>query len=224
MDMKTKIATQYAEAEALMRQLKDTGKTDQEIRTIICNQGFLAPVLSKLFHASGRNLSPPPLDEDKDLAEATITEKKEARKPIREKEIEDAAWFHNLLHDLGKYVYHKMVQYVDWTDEDMQNYEKARGKLSGFIDSIHALIEDSGKIQRLEDEKALLEMNLFRAQHVLAVAVKRVEMLKWYNDMLIGVMTPEVRLRALNQMIAASAIKVIPEGLVQAEMEAPTVD
>jgi hypothetical protein len=45
-------------------------------------------------------------------------------------------------------------------------------------------------------------------------------MLKWYNDMLIGVMPPEVRLRALNQMMAASAISVMPEGMARAEVEA----
>jgi len=184
----------------------------------------LAPVLSKLFKASGRNLAPPPLDADKDLAGDTIAEKKDARKPIREKEIEDAAWFHNLLHDLGKHVFTKMVKFVEWGDQDMNDYEKARAKLCNFVDSVQALIEDSGKIERLEDEKAFLEMTLIKYQHVLAVAVKRVELLKWYNDMLIGVMTPEVRLRALNQMIAASAIKVMPEGMVKAEVGVPTVD
>ena len=54
MDMKEKIAVQCAEAESLMKQLKDAGKTDEEIHTIIMNKGYLAPTLSKLFHASGR--------------------------------------------------------------------------------------------------------------------------------------------------------------------------
>lgn len=92
MDMKEKIAVQYAEAEALLKQLQDAGKSEDEIRTIIKAKGYVAPVLSKLFHASGRSLPKPPVSEDADLAKDTLTEKKDARKPIREKEIEDAAW------------------------------------------------------------------------------------------------------------------------------------
>jgi len=224
MAMKKKIEVQCAEAESLMKQLKEAGKTDEEIHTIIMNKGYLAPTLSKLFHASGRKLAPTPLSEDQDLAKDTIAEKKDARKPIREKEIEDAAWFHNLLHDLGKHVFTKMVKFVEWGDQDMNDYEKARAKLCNFIDSVQALIEDSGKIERLEDEKTFLEINLEKFQHVLGIAVKRVEMLKWYNSMLIRSMCPSCRLEALNQMIAASAIKVIPEGMVKAETEVKAIE
>jgi hypothetical protein len=97
MDTKKLIETQAAEGEALMKQLKEAGKTDEEIRTIISHKGYLASVLSKLFHSSGRKLAPIPLSEDQDLAKDTMTEKKDARKPVREKEIEDAAWIHRAL-------------------------------------------------------------------------------------------------------------------------------
>jgi hypothetical protein len=117
-----------------------------------------------------------------------------------------------------------MVKFVEWGDQDMNDYEKARAKLCNFIDSVQALIEDSGKIERLEDEKTFLEINLEKFQHVLGVAVKRVEMLKWYNSMLIRSMCPSCRLEALNQMIAASAIKVIPEGMVKAETEVRAIE
>jgi len=220
---KEKFKEQYEKALARVGQLKEIGKTDQEIIQILMDEKYYTSVVSKIFKMSGPQLARQKTMEDAKLAEKTFTERQDAKKPIREKEIEDAAWFHNLLHDVGKYVYHKMVKYVDWTDQDMVDYEKAREKLTGFIDTIHVLIEDSGKVQRLEDEKTMLEMDLIKYQHVLTVAVKRVETLKWYNNMLIGVMTPEVRLRALNQMIAASAIKVIPEGMVQAEIEVKNI-
>jgi hypothetical protein len=221
---KAKFKEQYEHALARVGQLKELGKTDAEIIETLSQEKFYMAVISKIFKMSGRQLAATKVEEDAKLAEKTIAEKKDARKPIREKEIEDAAWFHNLLHDLGKHVFTKMVKFVEWGDQDMNDYEKARAKLCNFVDSVQALIEDSGKIERLEDEKALLEMTLIKYQHVLAVAVKRVELLKWYNDMLIGVMTPEVRLRALNQMIAASAIKVMPEGMAKAEVGVPTVD
>lgn len=221
---KEKFKQQYERALARVGQLKELGKTDEEIIKILSGEKYYASVISKIFKLSGPQLARKKVEEDAKLAEKDFKERLDSKKPIRAKEIEDAAWFHNLLHDLGKYVYHKMVRYVDWTDEDMENYDHARRKLSGFIDSIHALIEDSGKVQRLEDENTLLEIKLTQAQHVLQLLTKRLETLKWFNDMLISVMTPEVRLRALNQMIAASTMKVMPEGLAKAEAEAKAVD
>ena len=224
MDMKKKIEVQCAEAESLMKQLKEAGKTDEEIHTIIMNKGYLAPTLSKLFHASGHKLAPTPLSEDQDLAKNTIAEKKDARKPIREKEIEDAAWFHNLLHDLGKHTYHKLVQYVNWTEEDMANPEHATKTLTSYIDTLQRLIEDSGQIPKLKEALELSEIKLHEVQLLLNVAVSRVETLSWYNEILIKVMPPNVRLEALNQMMIAGALKLAPKGLAQAQMEANPVD
>ena len=214
---KDKFKEQYEKALARVAQLKKMGKTDDEIERILAKEKYYVSVLSKLFHKSGKRITRKVKAEDVKLAKQTFAEREDSRKPVREKEIEDAAWFHNLLHDVGKYVYHKMVRFVDWTDQDMNDYKKARDKLTGFIDSIHALIEDSGKVQRLEDEKTLLELNLLKYQHVLGVAVKRVQMLSGYNDILITCMTPECRLRALNQMMVAIAMKAMPESMAQAQ-------
>jgi hypothetical protein len=85
MDMKKKIEEQYAEAMQLIEKLKSEGKTEDEIRTIVSSKGYLAPVLSKLFHASGRKLTVVASREDRELAGATIEERKDARRPIREK-------------------------------------------------------------------------------------------------------------------------------------------
>jgi hypothetical protein len=97
MDMKKLIATQVAEGENLIKQLKEAGKTDEEIHTIISKKGYRVVTISKLFHASGRKLTVVVSREDKELAGATIEERKDARKPIREKEIEDAAWVHRAI-------------------------------------------------------------------------------------------------------------------------------
>ena len=209
---KQKFEEQYKKALARVAKLREMGKTDDEIQTMLAEEKkYCVSVLSKLFHKSGKRIGRKVEAEDVELAKQTFTERKDSRKPIREKEIEDAAWFHNLLHDLGKYVYHKMVQYVEWTDEDMSNYEHACKTLTGFVDGIHTLIEDGGKVQRLEDEKTLLELKLIECQIVLDVAVEKVKLLSWYNDMLIGCMTPESRLRALNQMFVATAMKTMTE-------------
>jgi hypothetical protein len=216
---KAKFDEQYTRAMARCGQLKELGKTDPEIIQILTEEKFYMTVISKVFHLSGPQLARSKIAEDAKLADKTFTEQKDSKRPVREKEIEDAAWFHNLLHDVGKHTFTKMVQFVEWSNEDMNDYEKARTKLCKFIDSVESLIADSGKIQRLEDEKTLLGINMERIQYVFRMATKRVEIMKWYNSMLIRTMCPTCRLQAMNQMMAASAIKVMPEGLVQAEME-----
>jgi len=219
MRMKGKIKAQVAEGQALMKTLEAEGKTPEQISAVIRKQGYLAPVLSKLLHTSGHDLGPSTSVEDRELAEATIEEVKSARKPIREKEIEDATWFHNLQHDLGKDVLFRMVKYVPWTDEDMTDYQHARKTVMDYIDTIQKLIEDAGKIQQLELENERLGIDMERVQCVLKLAINRFKLIKWYNDILIGVMPPEVRLRALNQMVAASAISIMPEGMAKAQTE-----
>jgi hypothetical protein len=213
---KGKFKEQYEKSLARVAQLTKMGKTEQEFEEILANEKYYASVLSKIFHKSGKCITRKVKAEDVTLAKQIFAERQDSRKPVRQKEIEDAAWFHNLLHDLGKYVYHKMVQFVDWTDQDMNDYEKARTKICSFIDTIHTLIKDGEKVQRLEDEKTLLEMNLIKYQYVLDIAVKRVQMLKRYNDILISYMTPERRLRALNQMLVASTMKDMSDSMAQA--------
>ena len=206
---KQKFEEQYQKALARVAELREMGKTDDEIQTMLAEEKYYVSVLSKLFHKSGKRLGRKVEAEDVELAKQTFTERKDSRKPIRQKEIEDAAWFHNLFHDLGKHVYHKMVKFVDWSEEDMNDYEKARKKVCAFFDGLLQFIEDSGKVQRLEDEKTLLELKLIQCQLVLDVAVKKVKLLSSYNDALIGCMTPESRLRALNQMFVATAMKTM---------------
>jgi len=208
---KQKFEEQYKKALVRVAELREMGKTDDEIETMLAEEKYYAPVWSKLFHRSGKCIGRKVGAEDVKLAKQTFTEREDSRKPIRQKEIEDAAWFHNLFHDLGKHVYHKMVKFVDWSEEDMNDYEKARKKLCAFFDGLLQFIEDSGKVQRLEDEKTLLELQRIRCQLVLERAMKKVEMLSSYNDMLIGCMTPESRLRALNQMFVATTIKTMTE-------------
>jgi len=122
-----------------------------------------------------------------------------------------------LFHDVGKYVFMKMLKFVDWSEEDMNDYEKARDKLTSFIDSNYALIEDPGKVQRLKDEKTLWEIKLYEYQLVLDATVKRVHMLSGYNDTLISYMTPECRLRTRNQIIAEIAMKTTTETITHTQ-------
>jgi 5S rRNA maturation endonuclease (ribonuclease M5) len=200
---------QYERAVSQYTQLKDMGKTEQEIEETMAKEKYCMPVLSKLFHKSGKRITKKLKAEDLKLAKQNFTERQDSRKPIRQKEIEDAAWFHNLTHDLGKYVYHKLVKYVSWTDEDMKDYEHACKTLTRFIDNIQTLIEDSAKLQRLEDEKTLSEIEKCGYELVLDNALEQIKSLRQYNNILLGNMTPEGARRALYQITAAIITKTM---------------
>jgi hypothetical protein len=221
---KAKFDEQYERALARVGQLKELGKTDPEIIQILKEEKFYNAVLSKIFKMSGSQLARSKTEEDAKLAEKTFTEQKDGKKPLREKEIEDAAWFHNLLHDVGKHVFTKMVKFVEWGDQDMNDYEKARAKLCSFIDSVQALIEDSGKIKRLEEEKELLDIQLIETHIVLDQTVQGIKTLKWYNELLISMMPPERLRQVFDQVMITSALRFMPQGLAKAEMGAPIVE
>jgi hypothetical protein len=111
----------------------------------------------------------------------------------------------------------KMLKFVDWSEETMNDYEKARDKLTSFIDSNYALIEDPGKVQWLKDEKTLWEIKLYRCQIVLDGAVKQVQMLRECNHTLISCMTPECARRARNRIIAEILMKTTTETITHTQ-------
>jgi len=83
---------------------------------------------------------------------------KDERKPIIKKEIEDAAWMHNLYHDLGKYAFLQLVKYVDWTPDDVKNSEKAFNKLRAYFDTLLKYREQAKTIQELQERILKYEM------------------------------------------------------------------
>lgn len=87
-------------------------------------------VMKQIYDAKKRRKLEAKLEKSDEEYELELREKpKEPRKPIIEKEIEDAAWFHNLLHDLGNAVYHDIVRYVHLDGDDLKDPELATEKL-----------------------------------------------------------------------------------------------
>ena len=136
---------------------------------------------------------------------------KRSEKPIIAKEIEDSAWFHNLLHDLGKYAYHRLVRYVDWTPEDVKDYKKAFDKLSDMLDNLMMLIEDAKKLERLVDErdalKFALSMALDQANELLAL----VRSYQQYVNLLLQYIPDDKKTVLLNSLIISRALEALPE-------------
>jgi len=151
--------------------------------------------------------------EDVEFEEATRHERKDERKPIRLKEIEDAAWFHNLLHDLGKYTYHRLVQKVEWGEDEIADYEAAFKRLSARVDALLAMEQDPELLERLQIETVRLEAIAFTYKDLWERASESLRIYKWYTDLLIASMDLNSRQRALNQIVASSAIRVAPEAL-----------
>ena len=84
---------------------------------------------------------------------------KDERKPIIKKEIEDAAWTHNLYHDLGKYAYHQLVKYVDWSPNDTRDSEQAFNKLKAYFDTLLKYRDQAKTIQELQEQ--ILRYDIF---------------------------------------------------------------
>jgi len=151
--------------------------------------------------------------EDIESEGAIHRERKDERKPIRLKEIEDAAWFHNLLHDLGKFTYHRLVQKVEWGEEEIADCEAAFKRLSARVDALLAMEQDPELLERLELENMRLEAIAFTFKDLWERASESLRVYKWYTDLLIASMDLNSRQRALNQIVASSAIRVAPEAL-----------
>jgi hypothetical protein len=148
-------------------------------------------------------------------AQTSIREaRRDARQPIVEKEIEDSAWFHNLLHDLGKFTYHRLVKGVEWGGDEISDYEKAYEKLSGRLNNLLAMEQDPELLERLTVENMKLEAIAFTYKDLHEQVSQSLRVYKWFTDLLIESMDQNNRQRALNQLIASSAIRVAPEALV----------
>jgi len=136
---------------------------------------------------------------------------KQSGKPILAKEIEDATWFHNLLHDLGKYAYHRLVRYVDWTPEDVKDYKKAFDKLASKLDHLMMFIEDAGKLERVLMERDALKFALSMAVDKAYELLSLVESYRRYVDLLLRYIPDDVKSKLLNSLIISRALEALPE-------------
>jgi hypothetical protein len=129
----------------------------------------------------------------------------EAR-PILAKEIEDAAWFHNLLHDVGKYVFHGLVKHVDWTEEHVRDEEKAFEAIAKFFDSlVEAGVEKAKALEELKVENMALDAYLTFSIDLLEKARDRLLEYTRFADLAARTVCPSCRLKLMAQLIAAQA-------------------
>jgi hypothetical protein len=117
-------------------------------------------------------------------------------KPIVAKEIEDAAWFHNLLHDVGNHVYHSVVTHVVLGEEELRDYEKARAKIVAYYDVLESLMAEADKVVEVEVENAELSFALELEQAHRAK-------LQRFIDVVTAGMCRECRIRALTTFVLA---------------------
>ena len=131
---------------------------------------------------------------DRAAAKATRKAVKDARKPIIAKEIEDGAWFHNLLHDVGKHVYHSVTTHVRLDAEDLNEYERARAKILKYYDTLEELKDDALKMLDTQAENAELEYALKRA-------LNHIGKLSRFITVVTASMDKESRIRALTAFV-----------------------
>ena len=103
---------------------------------------------------------------------------------------------------------------VEWGGDEISDYEKAYEKLSGRLDSVLAVEQDPELLESLTVENMRLEAIAFTYKDLYEQVSKSLRVYKWFTDLLIESMDQHTRQRALNQLIASSAIRVAPEALV----------
>lgn len=190
----------------------------------LMEQGVTDPcALSKVLRVSGKHIKSVmerlkgegkvvfPSSADRKTAMAIREARKDASKPILAKEIEDAAWFHNLLHDLGNYTYHKLVKCVDWGPEEIADPKQAFNRLSAFLDDLMELKEDAARLQKVEMDRDVLDIYLNFALDLIDELSYWLSAYKWFADLMVRVMCPRCSQSVINHMVASGAIKVAPE-------------
>jgi hypothetical protein len=127
-------------------------------------------------------------------------------RPILAKEIEDAAWFHNLLHDVGKYVFHRLVKYVDWTEECVKDEEKAFEAVAKFFNSlVEAGVEKAKVLEELKVENMALDAYLTFSVDLLQRAKERLMEYMRFTELAARTICPRCRMKLMAQLIVARA-------------------
>lgn len=154
-------------ATAIAKLLRLSGRDLEKIK--IC----YADDLSRTSPADSGDTEPPKHAGDRAKAVAMAADRELAlklrvtpiqpSKPILAKEVEDAAWFHNLCHDLGNFVYHKLAKYVEWEPEDLKDPEKAFKKLADIFNGMLELRENAKLLEDLRAERDMFEACFYAA-------------------------------------------------------------
>jgi len=135
---------------------------------------------------------------------------KDERKPIIKKEIEDAAWIHNLYHDLGKYTFTQLVKFVDWTPNDTRDSEKAFNKLRAYFDTLLKYRDQAKIVQELQEQILRYDMFATYLESKVKEAVKYMEEQKFtiekqqlFIQLLLNSLDPNTAKRMLAAFAAA---------------------
>jgi hypothetical protein len=185
---------------------------DEEIKLadMLRDKGIRDPVvISRVLRISGRSLSKTVRGAVNEgygmkLRETSI----QPSKPILAKEIQDYAWSHNLYHDLGKYVYHRLVKYVSLDDEDLNDPQRAFMKITGVFRDLLRFAEDVKQLEKLRAEKEAMDVLLTVATDYLEKAVKKLNeyycINKMYQEMFSKSLCSSCRSKVLKWIIMCS--------------------
>ena len=147
------------------------------------------------------------------LAEADAEHELELRttplqkgKPLIAKEIESAAWFQNLIYDLGLQTYHALVNGIDWDEEDAKDHEKAVEKLTRRLNALLELEADADKLEKVELELERKNILFFGLSEGADKLMEKYKDLREQNLMLIAAMDEQSRMNALKLLFLNSVI------------------
>lgn len=130
----------------------------------------------------------------------------DTKKPILEKEIEKAAWFHNLILDLGHHTFTKIVRYVPWDLECAQDEQKALNLLTSYVDTLVKLHKQVEEYRATELKLILAEQYLEKMGEAIDRLMERVKKQDMIIQSLLPNLCPGCVQRALARLIVTFSL------------------
>ena len=100
-------------------------------------------------------------EEDLKRSKQIEQQRLDKRKPLVAREIEDQAWFKNLVYELGKNAFNLLIKHTDLSEEELtyEGWEKARDKLVAKLREIYEFWESNPTLRELgyEYRRVLVE-------------------------------------------------------------------
>ena len=128
------------------------------------------------------------------------------RKPILTKEIQDTAWYHNLIHDVGKHVVSVLWGQIPWTNEMFKDHAKA---YEAFVKRFNTLLELSEKadlVDELRKEIKAYDAILLTVLDGVEAMKKIIDNYERYSSIVSESLCPSCRTKIMSKLVAYGVV------------------
>jgi hypothetical protein len=129
------------------------------------------------------------------------------RKPILTKEIQDTAWFHNLIHDVGKHVVSVLWGSIPWTSEMLKDHTKAYDAFVKRFNTLLESVEKADLVEELRKENKAYEAILLTVLDGVEAMKKIIDNYERYSNIVCETLCPSCRTKVMSKLIAYGVVQ-----------------